>query len=521
MTAPHHSRPSPTTFARRAGAPLVALILAGTGLVGCAGADPQPDASSANSNPAAGSPDPIYGQTVEWSDCGQGGPANAQCGEIEAPLDWDDPTGDSITLALARVQTANSKSRLGSLVFNPGGPGASGIEFLASLPTVIPATVQAAYDLVSFDPRGVGRSTPVDCLDDLQMDEYFAASFPHDEAGLAAASEAAANFGLAYAERTGELLGFVDTGSAARDLDLIRALLGDERLNYVGYSYGSLLGVAYAELFPERVGRLVLDSAADPAKSADELSLEQAAAFDRSLAVFAAACAATSDCPLGDDADQILADVVTLLKNLLEQPLALNDGRYLTQQMALSGIIGALYSDANWMALGAGLYTAAGGKGEILSQLNDAYLGRDPASGHYSNLHEAIPAITCLNEALRDNDPSVVAAQYEALRQAAPVLGQFSSRPSQCANWPVPARSTPHAASAPGAAAILVIGATGDPATPYAQAVALAEQLESGVLLTYEGERHTVYGLAGSQCVDDAVNAFLIDGAVPAEGTRC
>ncbi|MDR3108044.1 MAG: alpha/beta hydrolase [Bifidobacteriaceae bacterium] len=519
-------RPRRAAFAR-ASAALLALSLAGAGLVGCSGSIDVRSSSddSTASGPAAqaGAADRFYGQSVEWGDCEEGDPAEAQCGEIEVPLNWEDPEGETITVALARVQTADPEARLGSLLFNPGGPGISGIQGLTAQLTQTPEPVLAAYDLVAFDPRGVGRSTPVDCLDDPELDAYLAEFSPDDEAGEAAPAEfGAAEFGAACAERTGELLGFVDTASAARDLDAIRAVLGDEALNYLGYSYGTLLGAAYAELFPERVGRLVLDGAADPSKNARDRFPEQMAAFDRSLTAFATACAATEDCPLGDNADQILAAVVEFLQNALEQPLPLPDGRELTQEMALTGIMFGLYSEDRWELLGAALYNAYAGDGVMLSMAYDFYNDRDTETGRFAtNQSEAGQAINCLDQPRGDDDPAVIAAQDQALVEAAPIFGQFTSTAPSCANWPEPRRLTPHAVAAPGAAPVLVVGTTGDPATPYEQAVALAEQLESGVLLTYEGEQHTAYGTANSQCVDDAVNAFLIDGTMPPEGTRC
>jgi pimeloyl-ACP methyl ester carboxylesterase len=473
-----------------------------------------------SADPAAVALERIYGQSVDWGAC-TGYSTTMECAQIEVPLNWDEPSGDTVTVAVARIATADPDSRRGSLVINPGGPGVSGIDYLDWLASAVSQPVRDVYDLVSFDPRGVGASTPVDCVDDPELDEYMAESFAEDPAGLAEAAAEAKEFGQACHERTGDLLGFVDTASAARDMDVIRAVMGDSKLNYLGFSYGTLLGATYAELFPAEVGRLVLDGAIDPSTTAAESDFNQIVAFDHSLAAFASWCAGAATCPAGSGAEGILASVVTLLDGALAKPLPTSYGRELTQSLALMGILEALYSETMWPALGEALTAAFQGRGDELMVLADEMYHRDSATGRYAdNMAEAIIAVNCLDAPV-DGDMAAMEAAAAELRAAAPVLGQFAGYGAlTCANWPFPARGTPHAVTAAGAAPILVVGTTGDPATPYEEAVALADQLESGVLLTYEGEQHTAYG-SSNQCVATAVDDYLIEGTVPAEGLRC
>jgi pimeloyl-ACP methyl ester carboxylesterase len=443
------------------------------------------------------------------------------CARIEVPLNWDDPAGDQITITLARIPATNPEARQGSLIVNPGGPGVSGIGYLQWMPMMASEAVQEVYDLVSFDPRGVGQSTPIDCLDDAGLDQYMAISFNDDEEGLAKAIENAKAFGKACSEQTGPLLEFVDTASAAHDMDAIRAVLGDNKLNYLGYSYGTFLGANYAEAFPELVGRMVLDGAIDPTRTARESEFDQMVAFDRSLTEFAAWCAKTRSCPAGTSQERILADTVNLLNATLDKPLPAGGGRQLTQSLAFQGILSPLYSERTWPELGQALAEAFQGDGTQLVLKADELYHRDSSTGRWEdNMAEAIVAINCADSPV-NGDLKEMGQDAAALREAAPTLGQFAGYGAiTCSNWPFPARIKPHAIKAAGAAPILVVGTTGDPATPYEEAVALADQLESGVLLTLEGEQHTAYG-SSNQCITAAVDGLLISGTVPKSGLRC
>lgn len=465
---------------------------------------------------------PFYHQVLSWSSCGNG----LQCSTADAPLHWSDPGANSIELALVR-KPATSANRLGSLLVNPGGPGGSGYDFvLDSVDYATDARLQASYDIVGFDPRGVNRSTAVSCYDSpAELDAYIYDIFPGkpgSDEWLVAASAASAAFGERCLELTGALLGTVDTLSAARDLDMLRAILGDEKLSYLGYSYGTLLGQVYAELFPDKTGRLVLDGAVDPAATDFEATAAQARGFESALKAFLEDCATASDCPFTGSIDESFVEIRALLDSLDASPLfaADDDGRQLGSSAMFTAIILPLYNQGNWQSLRELFTTVMQGDPGYAFQLADSYNNRNPDGSYSDNRTEAFIAINCL-DARGDGDVATMRSEANDLRRLAPVFGpQMSWGGTGCPNWPVPSKRDRVPIVAAGSADILVVGTTNDPATPYSWAVTVADTLQNGHLVTYEGEGHTAYNKSNS-CVNDVVDDFLIDGTVPAADPMC
>lgn len=433
------------------------------------------------------------------------------------PLDYATPGGATIDIALIRKPAREPGRRIGALLANPGGPGASGVEFARYLPRILPRDVQDRFDIVSFDPRGSGESAPVDCGDNFDW-LYDDDPTPDTPAERQTLIDDAHRYVDACERLSGDLLRHVDSVSTARDMDRIRAALGDDGLTYLGYSYGTYLGALYADLFPERVRALVLDGAVDPSLSYGEVLVTQAIGFETALGAFFDDCARRPSCAFysgGDPAgawDALMADIDA-------HPVDAGDGRALGPGEATLGALSTLYNrEAGWPALARGLADAAGGDGSALMAYFDRFVDRD-GEGHYSPFFEANTAIGCIDMP-EPRDLAAYDAFYAQLKREAPRLGAASAYLGlNCAFWPADAVRQPAPIHAPGAPPILVIGTTGDPATPYAWAQALASQLASGVLLTYEGEGHTAFGGTNS-CIDGAVAAYLIDLAA-APGTRC
>ncbi|PJJ71132.1 alpha/beta hydrolase family protein [Diaminobutyricimonas aerilata] len=498
---------------------LAVLVLA---VGGCAALDPNP--RSVSTPAPADVPaelEPFYTQVLEWEPCGSG----FQCSNAEVPLDWADPAGDRIDLALLRRPAQNGDPQ-GSLLVNPGGPGASGVDFVRdSADYATGRPLQEAFDIVGFDPRGVGRSTPVECADEPEdLDEYLFA-VPDAEPGTpdwyAESDELSADFGADCARYTGDLLAHVDTTSAARDLDVLRAVLGDEKLNYLGYSYGTSLGARYLELFPERAGRLVLDGALDPAASLVEVTASQAEGFEGALRAWLETCVDDPECVFhGDSVDEAAERIRSLLDRLAASPLRADDGRELGNVTMFTAIILPLYNRANWPALSE-LFTSVldGDTGTALA-LADEYYGRGEDGVYLDNAAEAQLAVNCLDFP-STIDPVQREAEAQAILARAPVFGrEMAYGMLSCARWPVPPTGERAPLDAPTAPGVIVVGTTGDPATPYAWAQALADQLPEGILVTFEGEGHTAYNKS-NECVDSAVETFLVEGELPRADVTC
>ncbi len=444
---------------------------------------------------------------------------------MKAPLDYADPgSGQDVDIAVARRVATGPGKRLGSLVVNPGGPGGSGIGYLQAYAGIgYPAAVRAQYDMVSFDPRGVERSSPVECLTGPAMDKYTQVDqTPDDQAERALLVAAFKEFAAGCRTRSERVLPHVSTVDAARDMDLLRAVLGDEKLTYVGASYGTLLGATYADLFPDRVGRLVLDGAMDPSRPALELNRDQTAGFETAFTAFAEDCAKQPDCPLGRGGpDAVAARLKEFFRKVDAQPVDTGEAaRPLGESLATTGVIAALYDESAWPRLREALTAAMNGDGAALLSLADSYYERG-ADGKYANLMFANAAVNCLDQPPAFSGPEAVDAALPSFQKASPVFGAgLAWAALNCAYWPVKATGKAQTLAAKGAPPIVVVGTTRDPATPYKWAQALAGQLESGTLLTYDGDGHTAYG-RGSACIDTAINRYLLEGKAPADGKKC
>ncbi|GAA0460109.1 alpha/beta hydrolase [Streptomyces sp. NPDC046215] len=464
---------------------------------------------------------PYYAQKLTWRPCGTTG---FECATLTAPLDYDHPqSGDEVKLAVSRKKATGPGKRLGALMVNPGGPGGSAVGYLQHYAGLgYPAAVRARYDMVAMDPRGVGGSEPITCFTDAEMDAYTKVDqTPDDATEVSELADAFISFADGCANRSGKLLRHVSTVDAARDMDVLRAVLGDGKLTYVGASYGTFLGATYAELFPSRVGRLVLDGALDPSLDARQVNRDQTAGFQTAFTSFAEDCIKRKDCPLGTGGTTAAGHRLgALFQQIDAQPLATGKPRKLTESLATTGVIAAMYDEAAWGVLRSALSAATRGDGSPLLKLSDAYYERD-GSGTYSNLMYANAAVNCLDLPAAFRSPGEVRSAVPDFEKASPVFGRnLAWSALTCAYWSAQATGRPHRISADGAAPILVVGTTRDPATPYPWAVALASQLSSGRLLTYEGDGHTAY-TRGSGCVDAAINDYLLTATAPPATRKC
>ncbi|MET9144148.1 alpha/beta hydrolase [Streptomyces sp. NPDC004042] len=468
---------------------------------------------------------PYYEQKLTWRDCGAPG---FQCATMKAPLDYAQPSQGDVRLAVARKKATGPGSRLGSLQVNPGGPGGSAIGYLQQYAGLgYPAEIRARYDMVAMDPRGVARSEPVECLGDRDMDTYTQTDVtPDDGKETDALVGAYRTFAEGCGAHDPRLLRHVSTVEAARDMDVLRAVLGDKKLTYVGASYGTFLGATYAGLFPDRAGRLVLDGAMDPSLPASRMNLDQTAGFETAFQSFAKDCVRQSDCPLGGRGTtpaQAGDHLAAFFRKLDAHPIPAGDtkGRKLGEALATTGVIAAMYDQSAWPQLRGALNAAMkNSDGAPLLALSDSYYERD-SSGRYTNLMYANAAVNCLDLPAAYSTPAEVEKALPAFEKASPVFGRGLAWASlNCAYWPVKPTGSPHRIEAKGAAPIVVVGTTRDPATPYRWAQGLSAQLASARLLTFDGDGHTAYG-RGSRCIDSAVDTYLLQGTPPAQDKHC
>ena len=498
---------------------LVLLISACAGVPSADGpGGPQPDTDPAVSSEYQD----FYTQNVSWSECVE---PDILCANIEVPADWSNPSGDRLKLALAYRKADNAKP-MGSVIFNPGGPGASGVDWLKnSAEQIGTANLRKNFNLVGFDPRGVGASEPkIKCLDAKDTDAFL---YSDSEFGVGSSKDilntraSIKNFSDSCLANTGPNLKFIDTVSAAKDLDVIRAVFGDEKINYLGFSYGTFLGTMYAQLFPARVGSMVLDGAIDPTVSEAQQNLNQLIGFDRALKNFLADCLESQDCPFSGSLASAEKQVRQLLLSIEKKPLTTDLNRDLTIWGAITGIILPLYGKDWWPSLSEGFAEAMRGDGTILLSLADTYNDRLEDGTYGSNMLEANISISCLDGRQAADDKSI-AAQNEAVLQTSATFGRYWQFGAlTCEQWPFPVVARPAEFSAKNSDPILVVGTTGDPATPYEQAVALAnEVLENAQLVTFNGEGHTAYGL-DSKCINNAVDDYFIKKLVPVEDPNC
>ena len=459
--------------------------------------------------------DGYYAQQLEWSECSDG----FECSSFSAPIDYANPADGAMQISVIRKLATGTA--LGSLVLNPGGPGGSGIEYTTYAEYVVSDTLRENFDIVGFDPRGVGFSTPVECLDDEQTEEYIALDgSPDDQTEIDQAQAMSELFAQSCAINSPDTYKFLDTISAARDVDILRALLGDEKLNWLGKSYGTFLGATYADLFPERVGRMLLDGAIDPMLTNEKLSYGQALGFELALTRFVDDCVTKSDCPLSASGAAGVSEVGDLLIKLDANPITLDDGRLFTQAMGTLGVVGSLYDKQyGWPELRTNLGLAIDGDFSGLASSVDFYTGRQSDGSYKDNSNDAIAAVNCLDRPDRATTEETAALASE-WKKVAPNFGEYLAWSNiSCSYWQAEATGVPKEITAPGTPTILVVGTVNDPATPYAWSQALAAQLSKGVLLTLDGDGHTAY-YQGSKCIDEIVDNFYLTGEAE-DGITC
>jgi pimeloyl-ACP methyl ester carboxylesterase len=471
---------------------------------------------------------PPPGTPIEWSQCEAEPtdearvPAGAECGMLSVPVDYGKPDGDVARLAMIRFKATGEK--IGSLIINPGGPGESGVEAAASVVGSLPESVRQRFDLVGFDPRGVANSTPaLWCNSDADNDRLRAEpQVDYSPEGVAEIEKETKDFVQRCEDKMGnDFLANIGTVNVAKDLDAMREALGDEKLTYLGYSYGTRIGSTYAEEFPDKVRAMVLDGAVDPNADPTEANIRQAAAFQTAFNDYAADCANDPSCPLGTDPAKANEVYHSIVDPLVDEPLRTRDPRGLSYSDAIVGTILPLYSPNLWRHLTQALSEMKDGDGDTMLALADLYMGRDE-EGHYNNSTDSRVAVNCADKPAV-TDRAKVVEEDRRVREAAPFMsyGEFTGHAplGTCAFWPVPPTSEPHEIKVEGLPPVLVVSTTNDPATPYQAGVELAKQL-GGTLVTFEGTQHTVV-FQGNQCVDDIAARYLVDLTLPPPDTRC
>jgi pimeloyl-ACP methyl ester carboxylesterase len=462
-----------------------------------------------------------YEQDLKWGECDVIG---FECTDLTVPLDYENPSADAeLQLAVSRKKATGEGDPTGSLMVNPGGPGGSAIDYLQQAAAVgFPAEIRENYDIVGMDPRGVGRSEPVECLSDREMDAYTRTDQTPDDPGeVDKLVTAYKNFAEGCEQRTSGLLAHVSTREVARDTDVLRAALGDEKLSYYGASYGTYLGATYAGLFPYRTGRLVLDGAMDPSLEAVEINRQQTGGFATAFRAFAEDCVERRNCPLGNGTpEQAGKKLSAFFAKVDDEPLETGESRTLTESLATTGVIQAMYTQVYWPRLRAALADAMDGDGAGLLALADAYYERE-ADGSYGNIMFANPAVNCLDLPPAFSGPAEVKDAIASFEKVSPVFGRtFAWASMNCTYWQVEPTGEPHRIAAKGATPMIVVGTTRDPATPYAWAQGLAGQMKTADLLTYVGDGHTAF-MQGSRCIDETITDYFVNGDMPPNGTRC
>ena len=448
--------------------------------------------------------------TLTWRPCG----GSLQCATLDVPVDYANPASRTISLALVRQPARLTSQRIGALVFNPGGPGASGVQFLRDWAAFLPADLANRFDLVSFDPRGIGESAPLECADNI-LELIALDPTPENEQERMATIDTLRTFGATCRQRSPDLLAHMGTRDVARDMEALRVAMGEEKLSYVGFSYGTVIGQVYADMFPANVRAMVLDGAFDLSLAGAEAGLQQSKAYEAALQQFIADCRARG-CISPARGDTAVA-IDQLFQTVEATPLPGG-----SRPAGISELVAALYqglfTESQWPQLGSALNAATAGDGSGIVRLADLYYGRQP-SGLFNNSFEAYAAVSCLDQPWPRDPAYYPSLQFRAGAEA-PHFGPWNIQTwLPCAVWPVPAIPlTPPAAR--GAPPIMVIGTTGDPATPYAWAEAVARQLPGSVLVKNNDEGHTAY-LEGDACIKDVVNRYLVVLTVPAPGTAC
>jgi pimeloyl-ACP methyl ester carboxylesterase len=454
-------------------------------------------------------------QKLDWRKCYN----DFSCATLRVPIDYSNLQLGQFRLSLLRASATQPKKHLGTLVVNPGGPGASGVDFAYAAEAILSSAIRAHFDILGFDPRGVSRSAPIRCLNAAETDAMYAAdSKPDNPQELAQLGAEAKSIAAKCAAHT-RFLAHYSTTDSARDMDILRSALREEKLNFFGKSYGTYLGALYTQLFPTRVGKFVLDGAIDPKATISEQSIAQAIGFDSAFAAFVKDCISKSNCPF-TSAKSALKEISTLLNQLAKNPLPTDSKRNLTESLAVLGMAQALYdSTLGWSELRAALTQAKSGNGTKLLALAEEYARRNPDGTYTDNETDANLVIGCLDW---HDDRSINQLQVEAITitKSASLFGPYLSfNGSTC--WNLPKQTNPAPAfTSPTNASVLIIGTTGDPATPYKWAQGLQRSLKNSLLLTFNGNGHTGQG-RGSACVDKAVDAYLLSTANTLKNLTC
>jgi len=480
---------------------------------------PSTTAPTTTAPPTTTTPPPVSAPGgLRWAACG-----SLQCASLAVPLDYADPAGPTLTLALARKPARTPAARIGSLLVNPGGPGDSGVDDLPAELRSLTATLQNRFDIVSWDPRGVERSAPVHCSDPKAAagpgSTGADSAPPLDPAPTTAAAQKALTdayraAGQACLQWSGDLLRRVGTDATVEDLERIRLALGEDKLTFIGHSAGTLLGAVYADRYPQHVRAFVLDGPIDPSLTLDQMTLAQAVGFESALRSFFAWCDGTAGCPWRPPDPDRTAAFTDLMDRIRQKPLTASGNRTVGVDTFVSGVMSRLTARGNWPSLGTALASAERGDGSPLATLASNY-----QNAGASNAADARQSILCLDHPA-PRDPGAYPALAEASKAQAPVFGPvFTWAALSCGVWPVPSTLTPRAVRAAGSPPILVVGTTGDPATPEVWAKALAGQFEHGVLVLRQGEEHVAYYY--SACVRAIVDRYVVDGVTPASGTTC
>lgn len=459
-----------------------------------------------------------YAQELSWDTCYD----NFQCAMMDVPIDYAKLSTGTFQISVLRYQAQDQKHRIGSLIVNPGGPGASGVEYAYNAEYLFSPDITDKYDIVGFDPRGVAESEPIICYTDKETDENFASdSKPDNAAELQSTIKSTKEFISKCEDKNDHITAF-STANAARDMDILRAVLGDSKLNYMGKSYGTFMGSLYAQLFPNNIGRVVLDGAVDPTISTYDQTLAQAVSFDDALEAFIKDCATHNSCPLPSDQASATKVLIDLFASTAKKALPLRDKkskRTLTESLMVVGTASALYdSQTGWPALRDAIKEAQNGYGDGFIALSDQYTGRQEDGTYRSNEFDSGAVIDCLDFA--DNrSVDQISEDAKAIAKAAPVFGPYIGYGGlTCKFFPQtkPVVVTTTKTSAP----IIIIGTTRDPATPYAWAQGLHKLLTNSQLVTLVGDGHTGQG-RGIACIDDAIDAYYLQGTLPAANLRC
>ena len=485
----------------------ITLLLAGCGTTK---AEPFPTASNDTS-------------ALNWKPCN----GNFQCATLQVPIDYSDASLGTFDIAVLRYRDPNQHDRIGSLVINPGGPGVSGIEYALNAEYILNPEILERYDIVGFDPRGIGQSSAIHCLKATEQDASFASDpKPDNDAEFALALTDTKDFIDKCVANT-QHLQYFSTENTAHDMDLLRQNLGDSKLNYMGFSYGTYLGTLYAQQFPNNVGRFVLDGAIDPSIPVEEQSLIQAVAFDKALTNFIKDCHNHKNCPLPIHATGEF--FTELFNSVAAKPLTITgeeSPRLITEGLVVTGTAAALYDDvAGWPLLRTAIAQAKAGDGTDFAKLADGYSGRNSDGTYIDNQNDANIIIDCLDWPNTQTNAEIRKAATK-FTKAAPVFGPyvaFSQITCNLLNQTLGATQIPtnqKLLQINPTNPVLIVGTTQDPATPYAWARALKNYIVGSGLITLQGEGHTGYG-RGSACTDDAVDTYLTSGQLPAQDITC